>query len=81
MWQQAESNVMILAPLDGNGWIKKDEILEIFWDTAENIQKTKQRVRLLMNGCGCKSGCRTGRCSCKKRGEVEEKPKTGESGL
>ena len=50
--------------------IKKDEILEIFWDTAENIQKIKQKVRLLMNGCSCKSGCRTGRCGCKKRGAV-----------
>ena len=70
MWQQAESNVMLLAPLDCNGWTKNNETLEIFWDTAENIQKIRQRVRLLMNGCGCKSGCRTGRCGCKKKGEV-----------
>ena len=39
MWQQAESNVMLLAPLDCNGWTKNNETLEIFWDTAENTPK------------------------------------------
>jgi len=61
---------MILAPLDGNGWVLENGVLSIFWDTPENMQKVKQRVRLLMNGCGCKSGCRTRRCSCKKRNSV-----------
>ena len=71
VWQQAHSQQVTLAPLDGNGWvINKDGQLNILWDTPENMQKVKQRVRLLMNGCGCKSGCRTGRCGCKKRSSV-----------
>ncbi len=69
MWQQAQSNEVVLAPLNGNGWTKTNETLEIFWDTAENIQNIRQKVQLLMNGCGCKSGCKSGRCSCKKRSE------------
>ena len=32
--------------------------------------KVKQRVRLLMKGCRCKSGCRTGRCGCKKSSTI-----------
>ena len=66
MWHQAECNAMTLAYLNGNGVILKDENQEILWDTPENIQSVRQHVRLLMNGCGCKSGCRTGQCSCKK---------------
>ena len=66
MCHQAECNAVALASLNGNGWILKDGNLEILWDTPENIQTVRQNVRLLMNGCGCKSGCRTGRCSCKK---------------
>ena len=61
---------MVLAPLHGNGWVKENGILNICWDTSDNMQKVKDRVRLLMNGCGCKSGCMTGRCGCKKRGSV-----------
>ncbi len=66
MWQQAECNEMMLASLNGNGWIVGHQSIEILWDTAENIQSVRQNVKLLMNGCGCKSGCRTGRCGCKK---------------
>ncbi len=56
----------MLASLNGNGWIVGHQSIEILWDTAENIQSVRQNVKLLMNGCGCKSGCRTGRCGCKK---------------
>ena len=70
MWQQAQSSQMNLASLNGNGWEMEDGVLKIFWDTPENMKKVKDRVRLLMNGCGCKSGCRTGRCGCRKRGSV-----------
>ena len=66
MWHQAECNAVTLASLNGNGVILKDGKSEILWDTPENIQTVRQNVRLLINGCGCKSGCRTGRCSCKK---------------
>lgn len=70
MWQQAETSDVVLAPLDGNGWGKEEGTTNIIWDTPENRQEVKQRVHLLMNGCGCKSGCRSGRCGCQKRGSV-----------
>lgn len=70
MWQQAESARMVLAPLEGNGWLREEGILNIVWDTPVNRLKVKQRVRLLMNGCGCKTGCRSGRCGCKKSGSI-----------
>lgn len=70
MWQQAELSSMVLAPLDGNGWVRDNGNLDIFGDTLENRKKVKEKVRLLLNGCGCKSGCRTSRCGCMKIGSV-----------
>ena len=61
---------MTLASLNGNGWILKDTNLEILWDSPENIQTVRQNVTLLMKGCGCKSGWRTGRYNCKKVPEI-----------
>ena len=43
---------MTLAPLEGNGWIRDGGVLDVMWDTPENRLKIKERVRLLMNGCG-----------------------------
>ena len=68
MWQQALSHRMELAPLEGNGWEKAtDGKLAIDWETEDNIKKVKERVLLLMSGCGCKSGCKNMRCGCKKK--------------
>lgn len=61
---------MLLAPLHNNGWVRVEGKIAILWDTPENRRKVKQRVDLLMQGCGCKSGCRNNRCSCKKKGSV-----------
>ena len=67
LWQQAQSSNMVLATLHGNGWVKDmDGKLDVFWDTEDNMSKVKKRVQLLMRGCGCKSGCRTNRCGCRK---------------
>ena len=68
MWSQAQHNNMTLLPLDGNGWLRvSDEELAIDWDSQDNIQQVRDRVSLLLKGCGCKSGCKTNRCSCRKK--------------
>ena len=62
---------MTLTELDGNGWLKPESgKLGIEWDTEENMLKVRDRVRLLMKGCGCKSGCRTLRCGCRRKGKA-----------
>ena len=61
---------MTLAPLEGNGWTRDGGVLDVMWDTPENRLKIKERVRLLMNGCGCKTGCGSRRCSCLKNGSI-----------
>ena len=68
MWSQAQHNNMTLLPLDGNGWLRvSDEELAIDWDSQDNIQRVRDRVSLLLKGCRCKSGCKTNRCSCRKK--------------
>ena len=68
MWSQAQSNTMILPPLQGHGWKRQESgRIEIDWDSEENIKKVKDRVQLLLKGCNCKSGCKTMRCGCKKK--------------
>ncbi len=70
MWQQADSNRVVLTPLHNNGWVWEGGKIAITWDTPENRRKVRQRVDLLMQGCGCKSGCGSNRCSGKKKGSV-----------
>ena len=45
----------------------KSYYIVICWDTEESRRKVKERVMLLLKGCGCKSGCKSGRCGCIKR--------------
>ena len=66
MWRQAADNMVVLAPLAGNGWIKEDGKFLIDWDSKDNMHAVRQRVDLLLKGCACKSGCKTKRCGCKK---------------
>ena len=66
MWRQATHNQMALEPTVGNGWVNYEGILRIDWDSKENMQSVRQRVDLLLKGCGCRSGCDTNRCGCKK---------------
>ena len=55
-------------PLDGNGWKKTDQnTLVVDWDSEDNIAQVRT-VALIKKGCGCKTGCLTSRCKCKKAG-------------
>ena len=55
--------------MNGNGWKQTDaHTLEVDWDSDNNICDVRTRVALIKKGCGCKTGCMTKRCKCKKSG-------------
>ena len=45
-------------------------MLQVVWETAENIVKSKSSIDFFLSGCHCKTGCGTRNCSCKKKGNV-----------
>ena len=67
MWNQSSQSTMDLKPLTDYGWkVEGDELL-YDWDSEENMTAVRQRVETLMKGCHCKTGCKTARCSCRKK--------------
>ena len=70
MWQQADKNIMVLEDMTNYGWRLDDGNLKVVWDTDENIQSIRNRVEILLQGCKCKTGRTTARCSCKKNKET-----------
>ena len=45
-------------------WMDLDGVLTFLWDTTENIQAVRDRVKLLTKGCKCVTGFT--RCNCKR---------------
>ena len=69
VWRQATLNRITYPPLDGNGWKQPDpHTLAIDWDSEANITQVRTTVALIKKGCGCKTGCLTARCKCKRGG-------------
>ena len=67
VWKQANANNIVYPPLDSSGWkVSKTNKLQIHWDSDQNVSKVQARVALIKKGCGCKTGCMTTRCKCKK---------------
>ena len=66
MWRQADQNTIALKPITEYGWGLLETTLTIVWDTPANMEAVRNRVQLLLRGCKCVTGCKTGRCSCKK---------------
>ncbi|CAG2223496.1 unnamed protein product [Mytilus edulis] len=65
-WSQSTSNTHALSDLSKCGWQITDNRLEIVWDTVLNFQKVEKTVEWYTKGCGCKTGCKTNRCKCRK---------------
>ncbi|CAC5419098.1 unnamed protein product [Mytilus coruscus] len=65
-WSQSTSNTHSLSELSKSGWQITDNRLETVWDTVLNFQKVEKTVEWYTKGCGCKTGCKTNRCKCKK---------------
>lgn len=61
---------MTVAELTSLGWYVNDGVLTIDWDSYEHNEAVKEEVVLLMKGCKCETGCKTGRCSCRKKGQT-----------
>lgn len=67
IWNQAISNNIIYPSLLNYGWKQPDSsTLSIDWDSDTNVTQIRERVSLIRKGCGCKTGCQTSRCKCKK---------------
>ena len=64
MWKQADSSRMVLEPITQHGWSLTDGTLTFVWDTTANIKAVRDRVKLLMKGYKCVTGCT--RCKCRK---------------
>ena len=67
MWKQSSQSTMLLKPLTDYGWRIEGEKLMYEWDSEENMAVVRQRVDTLLKGCHCKTGCKTARCSCRKK--------------
>ena len=44
--------------------------IQVVWDSQENIEDVKNRVKQLTTGCQCVTGCDTNRCGCRKNGKL-----------
>lgn len=67
VWKQAASNHIVHPPLEVFGWKRPDpNTLVIDWDSETNTSRIREQVALIRKGCGCKTGCSSARCKCKR---------------
>ncbi len=66
MWRQGDRNNLIVQPITNYGWTLSDNKLTVVWDTPANSDAIRDRVKLLLRGCKCATGCVTRRCGCRK---------------
>lgn len=57
-----------LASPETCGWLKGDNDYSIDWEAPETRKKIQATLDFLNKGCTCKTGCKTKRCSCQKKG-------------
>ena len=62
IWLQSLEAEMTIPPIDENGWRLYDGELHIVWMTTPPAPDSL----LECINCGCKTGCKTQRCSCMK---------------
>ena len=57
-----------LPPPKESGWVHNpDNTYSVDWEDPEIEGQIKQNIDFLLSGCGCKTGCRNARCSCKRK--------------
>ena len=68
-WSLATQNRYNILDVTLFGWKLVNGVIEVDWDDPQNVSRVRERVQLLLHGCGCKKGCTTRRCSCVKSGK------------
>ena len=58
----------IPAP-EESGWTKDDDDYKFDWEEKAVMQSVSQVIEFLTQGCGCKRGCRTLKCGCRKKND------------
>ena len=66
-WSQAMENQYNLLDISEYGWKVEGGVMEVDWDSEDNMQQIRARVHYLLKGCSCKKGCKNKCCSCLKR--------------
>ncbi len=67
VWNQAALNNIVCPPLEEFGWKKLDaSSLAIDWESETNVSVVRDQVAFIQKGCGCRTGCSSSRCKCKK---------------
>ena len=67
VWGKCTHNIINYPDLNGSGWKVSNGELAIDWDSEENQAKVRVMVSLIRKGCGCKTGCNSSRCKCKRQ--------------
>lgn len=71
MWRNSSKANLYdgLAEPQSSGWIKDENgDWHIDWEAIEVEQRITRTIDFLNKGCGCKKGCGTMRCGCRKNG-------------
>ena len=70
-WSSSEQDPFSKLPkAESSGWTKCAETGEytIDWECPVVMSKIQSTIDFLTKGCGCKRGCSTNHCGCRKRG-------------
>ena len=71
MWGKSMSKTIGLPPPEKYGWElnHNDGTYCIDWECEEVQQQIKNSIDFLCRGCGCKKGCKTKSCGCRRKGK------------
>ena len=70
VWGKATSHRIDLPPPEKYGWkLNPDSTYCIDWESEEVQEQIKSSIDFLCRGSGCKKGCKTNSCGCRRKGK------------
>eukprot|EP00117_Sycon_ciliatum_P042816 scpid94869/ scgid31099/ len=56
VWKQAPTSSIVYPRLEDHGWLLREGVVSVQWDTEEHMAAVHHRVATLTKGCHCKFG-------------------------